>query len=447
LAIKKGNKENGWVEGDPEYKTPENNAKELRILISQYSSAIESVKNIYDIDARYYNEIFLAFWQIYCRIFRAAISKKSDDDVYVIEPVDIDEAGFTLTEDEAEEPKAGKPGQGSSKPTEPKIKTISDVIKLIHKLNENEEISIRCVQEWLKEIGIFFQTLNENEELCAFLKDSSFTDEEKGVKFHKALMIYCIQLGRRNDVSDVARLVQLIKDNEDQLRAAYIMQLTNPSAEPDFDFDTTDIEAPTTADELVEKTKELYDPKYDESRFVKALNGKFNDMFSSVCGVRYRALDVVIDSFLAITQMDTIDDLDGLNESVLDNINKYLFAKNNPKSLRSIFKNLLLDLEPYLRKICYLEKGTIFGEHDGFIAVVKEIKPLNNLYYTDDPALVQFKTFYNTVYNWRNDNAHKAPKLPENEIEPAIYMVLSVYLYATMVCINSLRYAGVDLNC
>ena len=447
LAIKKQNNENGWKEGDPEYKTPENEAKELRVLISQYSSAIESVKNIYDIDARYYNEMFLAFWQIYCRIFRSVTSKKSDDDVYVIEPVDIDDAGFTLTEDDAEEPKSGKPGTKSNGPTEPKIKTISDVIKLIQKLNENEEISVRCVQEWLKEIGVFFQTLNANEELCAFLKDSSFTDEEKSVKFHKALMIYCIQLGRRNDVSDVARLVQLIKDNEDQLRAAYIMQLTHPSVEPDFDFDTTDIEAPASADELVANIHQMYDPTYDEARLLKALNKKFEDMFSNVCGVRYRSLDVVTDSFVAITEMETIDDLDGLNESVLDNINKYLFAKNNQKSLRSIFKNLLLDLEPYLRKICYLEKGTIFGEHDGFIAVVKEIRPLNNLYYTDDPALAQFKAFYNTVYNWRNDNAHKAPKLPEDQLEPAIYMVLSVYLYATMVSINSLKYAGVDLNC
>ena len=57
LAIKRQNKENGWKEGDAEYVTPENPAKELRVLISQYSSAIESIKNIYDINEKYYDEI------------------------------------------------------------------------------------------------------------------------------------------------------------------------------------------------------------------------------------------------------------------------------------------------------------------------------------------------------------------------------------------------------
>ena len=49
-------------------------------------------------------------------------------------------------------------------------------------------------------------------------------------------------------------------------------------------------------------------------------------------------------------------------------------------------------------------------------------------------------------YTWRNDNAHMAPKLPENELEPAIYMVLCIYLYATMVSITNLKFAGVDFN-
>jgi type I restriction enzyme R subunit len=144
-AIKKQNAENGWIEGMPEYQTPENEARDLRLLIGEYSSAIESVKNIYDIDSRYYNEQFLLFWQIYCRIFREATRKRNDDDVYVVEPVDIDDSGFTLVETEAEEPKVS--GKGGTKPKikEPKGKTISDVIKLIENLNEEEGISVQCV--------------------------------------------------------------------------------------------------------------------------------------------------------------------------------------------------------------------------------------------------------------------------------------------------------------
>ena len=275
-AIKKQNTENGWIEGMPEYQTPENEARDLRLLIGEYSSAIESVKNIYDIDSRYYNEQFLLFWQIYCRIFREATRKRNDDDVYVVEPVDIDDSGFTLVETEAEEPKVS--GKGGAKPQikEPKGKTISDVIKLIAKLNEEEGISVQCVQEWLKEIGLFFQSLMEDNTLCALLKDANFTEEDKNKKFHNALFSYCRRtLRKRSDVSDVERLVRLIKENEEQLRASFLQQLMHPSLEPDYNFDTTDIGTPPTINDLIAQAEQLFNPTYDASKVKAAMQSKF----------------------------------------------------------------------------------------------------------------------------------------------------------------------------
>lgn len=58
-------------------------------------------------------------------------------------------------------------------------------------------------------------------------------------------------------------------------------------------------------------------------------------------------------------------------------------------------------------------------------------------------VLMQFKSFYNIIYGWRNDNAHKAPKLPESDVNAAICMVIIIYLYATMVSITDLEAAGV----
>ena len=228
LAIKRQNKENNWKEGDPEYVTPENPAKELRVLISIYSSAIESVKNVYDINVIYYDETFLTFWHIYCRIFRDATKKTNDDDMYVVEPVDIDDSGFTLVDEEPEE--SGSKGGKSTdrKKVEPKSKTIRDVIKLITKLNEQEKISAQQVQEWLKEIGLFFQYLNADNDLTAYLKDGGFKEDEKKAKFHSSLTKYCRQLKRRTEVTDVERLVDLIKTNEDELWASYMLALLNP---------------------------------------------------------------------------------------------------------------------------------------------------------------------------------------------------------------------------
>ena len=446
-AIKKENKDNKWVKGDPEYKSPENDAKDLRLLISQYSAAIESVKNIYDIDCKYYDETFLTFWQIYCRIFREVTSKKNDDDTYVIAPIDIDEAGFTLINDEADAPKGKGDREKGDKAPEPKKKTINDLIKLIEKLNKSEKTSVARVQEWLKEVGIFFQTLKANQELCVYLTDRSFTDEEKGRKFHSACRSYCVQLGKRTDISDVNRLIALIRDNEDQLRSAFLSQLQQPNIEPDYDYDTTDVTPPPTVEELLAQLEREYFPAYDEAGIKTKLTENLKDIFSCVCGKRYRDFEEVLDAFFTIVEIDLeekeVMDLNGLNETVQDCINKYLFAKNNATSSRNIFTLLLLNLEPYMRKICYLKNKKTFGEHDGFVPVAQEIRGFAHLYNTEDPTLAFFKSCYHTVYKWRNDNAHKAPKLPDNEVNAAIHMVMCMYLYATMVCITELEMAGV----
>ena len=206
---------------------------------------------------------------------------------------------------------------------------------------------------------------------------------------------------------------------------------------------------PSSEEDLIAKIKELYEPTYDGTRVRTAIIEKFKEQFSGLCGVRrlygvlYKDFEDVVDSFFTIVRKVTLEDLDGLNESVLDNLNRYFFAKNNSNSLKGIFKSLLLDLEPFLRKICYLRNGKIFDEFEGWVAVVREIRPLNNLYYTTDSSLADFKHFYNTVYEWRNDNAHKAPILPSEEIDAAIYFVMCIYLYATMVSINDLEKNGV----
>lgn len=98
----------------------------------------------------------------------------------------------------------------------------------------------------------------------------------------------------------------------------------------------------------------------------------------------------IVDIFFRIVERESIVDLDGLSESIPDNLNKYFFARNNPASLKNIFKSLLLDLEPYLRKICYLKNGKVFGQYEGFVNVAREITEFSYLYNTRNPQLAQF---------------------------------------------------------
>ena len=444
LAIKRQNKENNWTLGDPEYITPNNPAKDLRVLVSQYSSAIESVKNVYDINAKYYDEFFLAFWHIYCRIFRDATKVTNNDDVYVIDPINIDDSGFTLLD---EEPDESITKGGKSKPqkiVETKSKTVGDLIKLISKLNESEKISAQHVQEWLKEIGLFFQNLNSDKDLTAYLKDNGFSEEDKKIKFHSALTKYCRQLKKRTDITDIERLVLLIKMSEEQLRATYLSSLFNQNDEPDFDYDTTGDNTetpkpgPINIEDLIAQAEQLFNPTYNELKVKQALKDLLKQQFNLFRGVKFGEFEDIVDMFFKIVERESIIDLDGLSESIPDNLNKYFFARNNPASLKNIFKSLLLDLEPYLRKICYLKNGKVFGQYEGFVNVAREITEFSYLYNTRNPQLAQFKAFYNVIYGWRNENAHLAPKLPNEEVDGAIYMVLCMYMYATMVSVNNL---------
>ena len=58
-AIRKQNEELGLEPGDADYVQPENEAKMLRYIVGQYASALMSLKNVYDIAAKYTEETFL----------------------------------------------------------------------------------------------------------------------------------------------------------------------------------------------------------------------------------------------------------------------------------------------------------------------------------------------------------------------------------------------------
>ena len=272
------------------------------------------------------------------------------------------------------------------------------------------------------------------------------TEEDKKTKFHLALTRYCRQLKKRSDVTDVERLVVIIKMSEDQLRASYLLALLNPKEEPDFDFDTTTpatetttpTPAPSTVEDLIAQAELLFNPIYNEDKVKQAFVDLLKQQFVYFRGVKFAEFEDVVDVFFKIVARESIEDLDGLNESIPDALNKYFFARNNPVSLKNIFKSILLDLEPYLRKICFLKNGKVFGQYDGFVPVAREITEFSYLYNTRDPNLAQFKGFYNVIYGWRNDNAHLAPKLPNDEVDGAIFMVLCMYAYATMVSMDEL---------
>ena len=47
----------------------------------------------------------------------------------------------------------------------------------------------------------------------------------------------------------------------------------------------------------------------------------------------------------------------------------------------------------------------------GLVNVVYQFPDIQRLYKNKDPKLANMSTFYNLLYQWRNDQAHQAPIL------------------------------------
>lgn len=71
----------------------ENEAKMLRFVVGQYASALLSLKNVYVIVAKYSDETFLDFWQVFCKIYRDT-TKNTGDESYSFDVVDSDVIPF-----------------------------------------------------------------------------------------------------------------------------------------------------------------------------------------------------------------------------------------------------------------------------------------------------------------------------------------------------------------
>lgn len=71
----------------------ENETKMLRFVVGQYASALLSLKNVYVIVAKYSDETFLDFWQVFCKIYRDT-TKNTGDESYSFDVVDSDVIPF-----------------------------------------------------------------------------------------------------------------------------------------------------------------------------------------------------------------------------------------------------------------------------------------------------------------------------------------------------------------
>ena len=197
-----------------------NEAKRIRRVVGKYASALMMLEDVYEIDAKYRDEVFLKFWEIYCRVYRSLMNATGDDGV--IRPdieTDDEVPGITISEnetdeneDEEEENSGGEGGSNGSISSSPQ----QDILDVIHRWNQKEELSAEEVQKWLQEIEKMFAVFVADERFMAVLRDKTFTTDVKFDEYRKTLNKYRRSLHRREDIGKVFLFNKMLADNSEQ---------------------------------------------------------------------------------------------------------------------------------------------------------------------------------------------------------------------------------------
>lgn len=114
------------------------------------------------------------------------------------------------------------------------------------------------------------------------------------------------------------------------------------------------------------------------------------------------------------------------------------------------FNLLVTKFEAYLKKLYYLYKGEeVKPQHEGedvtWANVIYAVKPLWQLKFNQNDVHQRLYQYLQMVKEWRNAESHISPTASEQELNGAINIILTMYCYATGMCITDLEMAGHDI--
>ena len=450
-AIRKQNDEQGLKPGEDGYTLPENAAKTLRFIVGQYASALMALKNVYDIAAKYTNEEFLDFWHIYCKIYRD-VTRKTEEDGYTFTVVDTDEIAGITDVDDGDEPMAEPGTRKPHEPAEmtPKQISLEKILKLLSRLNEQELINAREAQRWLTEIGVMFDYLRQDENLCVLLRDDKTQEEDKLKEYSKKQSIYkTAELRKRHDLAKVDVFKKMLDDNVEQFFSIFMSQLQDVvNGESDFDYDTTDPEHPAndelTMQELIELALKERRPDYDEEALKACMNQIYAPRFERLGG-RIRPMAEVLDNFFGLLNTPSLSQLDGVDSIVKESLNTLCRAIGLSANEKRMYLNqLLMKYEVFLKKLYYLINNRELVDRDPnrnatLSSAIFGIPSLKRLKYSHNTAEIEFSERLEMLRQLRNEEAHGSADVNEQDIDRVIGIVTDMYLYAVGTNITELE--------
>ena len=454
-AARAYNEANELKPGDDGYRDETNAAMVLRWQIGQFGSATMDLKGVFEIDEKYYDELFNSFWELYCHIYRKVT--RSDEKYYEYEVVDSNELpGITMVDDEDDD-NGGRTGGGARGPVSstPKGKSIEEVLAILKALNDKEQIKASLARIWLKEIGDMFQEFQKDEELMAYLKDRNYSEEEKFNAYKIKQDKYRRGLRRRPDFPQVDLFKKMLDESAEQLFAIFMKDFKNvENGDSDFDYDTTEnttsenAEAHFDIEQIRRELMQKIRPTYHEGKLKEVLVSNYASEFE-VLGDRIRSMEEVVDNlFMVLNTKSGKEDLDGVDEILKDSLNMVCRAEGlKAIDKRQYLNSLLIKYESFLKKLYYLmyKKDVPFPPEDRSATLkhaVRAIDSLKSLRNTTNPVYKKFDDYLNILRDLRNTESHGSINISEMEIDAALRVVIDMYLFVIATNITNLEMAG-----
>ena len=190
--------------------------------------------------------------------------------------------------------------------------------------------------------------------------------------------------------------------------------------------------------------------KYDEFLLKTKIVSEMDSEFQTLC-VNMRKLPEVVNYLFLVLSTESIPKLDGIDLLLKEALNNIFMNQHiTPVLKQTFFFSLVHKYEAYLKKLYYLISDEEVPGQDGktpsLSDAIHAFKCLWNLKYATDDTGKKFCNYLQMVRDWRNDSAHNSPCATETEIDAAIRIVLTMYLFVTTFCITDLEMNGYDFS-
>ena len=282
----------------------------------------------------------------------------------------------------------------------------------------------------------FAGLLNENDKILRQIWDAILSDPEVTDAFHA---------GNNYDI-----LINIVREKFDEKVALEIEKYYNFAEilEKEQAFSLTLMRK--FVDALAERTARNSSIPYNEDELKEILCNVLKEEFECLKN-KLRSLTEIVDTFFFVLNAASIpqlDGVDGLIKTALNNV--YTNSSIGLLEKRTYFNSLVAKYEAFLKKLYYLINNDEVPSNPktpdkspGLAECIFAFQCLKGLKYDTNESGQKFCQYLDLLRQWRNDEAHLSPNATEEEINAALKVVTSMYLFVVGNNITDLELSGV----